>query len=113
MPGLRWLTYYAPLADLLHAIGRLITRHWPTYYTPMADLLHTLGRLIACRSDARRDAFRRQRGFAGRPWQPTRILATSGTDPVSAGRLMTRRGRLMTWCCQVVPGWVRGSGLVY
>jgi len=35
-----WPTYYTRLADLLHAIGRLITRQWPTYYTPLADLLH-------------------------------------------------------------------------
>ena len=84
------------MADISNANDPRVTRHWPTYYTPMADLLHTLGRLITCRLDARCDTFRRHCGFAGRSWQPTRILATFGTDPVSAGRLMTRRGRLIT-----------------
>ncbi len=45
-PGPRWPTNYAPLADLLHAIGRLMTCDWPTYHTPLADLLHANGRLI-------------------------------------------------------------------
>ena len=67
-----WPTYYTQLADLLHAIGRLITPNCATYYTQLADLLHAIGRLITCTLDTRSDELRRRCGFAGRPWQPTR-----------------------------------------
>ena len=104
-----WPTYYTQLADLLHTIGRLITRHWPTYYTPLADLLHTpwTHEATHCGDVA---------GSPGVPGNRRGILATSSTDLGSAGRLMTWHGRLITRGGQAGarrgPDWVGGWALV-
>ncbi len=37
--GLKWRHIGAALADLLHTIGRLISRHWPTYYIPLGLMM--------------------------------------------------------------------------
>ncbi len=106
-----WPTYYTPLADLLHSIGRLIPHHWPTYYAPLADLLQTIGRLITHRwptyytpladllhapwtheATHCRDAA----GSQGVPGNRRDILPTSSTDLGGAGGLMAWHGRLIT-----------------
>ena len=85
-------THDMPLADVLHAVGRLIAHHWPTYYTQLADLLHTIGRLITCTLETQSDTYGRRCVVAGRPWQPPRVLARSWTELGGAGRLMTWHG---------------------
>ena len=126
-----WPTYYTQLADLLHTIGRLITRHWPTYYTPLADLLHTIGRLITRHwptyytptTDLLHTRWTHEAthcgdvaGSPGVPGNRRGILATSSTDLGSAGRLMTWHGRLITRGGQAGgrrgSDWVGGWALV-